>query len=152
MMARIRPARWALLLVVAIALLIGAGILLLAPPQTAALPTGATPLVLRTQPWALWPPSGFGCPMATVTPMRMVRDGEFVAFADEASGNRLPIVWPSGFSARLLDGRAELVRPNGSALARDGDVISNLASSAADNGDILICFDFASAPLVVPSS
>ena len=140
------------MLVVAVALLIGAGILLLAPPQTAALPSGATPLALRTQPWVLWPPSGFGCPMATVTPARMDRDGTIVVFADEASGNRLPLVWPNGFSARLLDGRAELVRPDGSVLARDGDVISRLATAAADNGDILICFDFASAPLVVPSS
>jgi hypothetical protein len=89
--------------------------------------------------------------MATVTPVRMERDGEFVVFVDEASGNRLPLVWPNGFSARLLDGRAELVLPNGSVLARDDAVIDNLASSAADNGDILICLDFASKPRVEPS-
>ena len=147
-----RPARWGVMLLVAIAVLIGAGILLLAPPQAAQLPANATPLVLRTQPWILWPPAGFGCPMATVTPVRMERDGEFVVFADVASGNRVPLVWPNGFSARLVDGRTELVPPNGSVLARDGDVISNLASAAADNGDILICLDFASQPRVEPSA
>ena len=139
------------MLLIAIAVLIGAGILLLAPPQTAALPANATPLAVRTQPWRLWPPAGFGCAMATVTPVRMDRDGEFVVFADETSGNRLPLVWPNGFSARLVDGRAELVSPNGSVLAREGAVISNLATGAADNGDILICLDFASAPRVEPS-
>jgi len=61
------------------------------------------------------------------------------------------LVWPNGFSARLLHGRAELVPPNGSVLAREGAVISNLVSAAADNGDILICFDFASTPRVEPS-
>lgn len=151
MVARVRPARWALLLLVAIAVLIGSGILLLAPPRTAELPANATPLALRTQPWILWPPAGFGCPLASVTPIRMERDGGFVVFADEASGNRLPVVWPNGFSARLVDGLAELIPPNGSVLAREGAVISNLASAAADNGDILICLDFASRPRVEPS-
>lgn len=74
-----------------------------------------------------------------------------MVFADEASGNRLPVVWPTGYSARVLDGRAELVPPNGSVLARDGDVISNLASTAADNGDYLICLDFAAKPNVKPA-
>jgi hypothetical protein len=89
--------------------------------------------------------------LAAVTPIRMERDGGFVVFADETSGNRLPVVWPNGFSARLVDGRAELVPPNGSVLAREGAVISNLASAAADNGDLLVCLDFASRPRVEPS-
>ena len=50
-----------------------------------------------------------------------------MVFADEASGNRLQVVWPNGYSARLMNGRAELVPPDGSVLARDGDVISHLA-------------------------
>ena len=74
-----------------------------------------------------------------------------MVFADETSGNRLQVIWPNGYSAWLMNGRAELVPPNGSVLAREGDVISNLSGSAADNGDILICFDFASKPLVEPS-
>lgn len=63
-------------------------------------------------------------------------------------GERMSVVWPSGFSARLVNGRAELVAPDGSVLARERDVISNLAGGAADNGDILICFDFDTMPLV----
>jgi hypothetical protein len=47
---------------------------------------------------------------------------------------------------RYLDGRAELVTPDGEVLARDGNVISNLAGSAADNGDILVCISAASLP------
>ena len=61
---------------------------------------------------------------------------------------RASIVWPSGFSARFLHGRADLVSPDGSVLAREGDVISNLAGGAADNGDILVCIDFAMRPRV----
>lgn len=143
--------RWAVGLLVAVALVAGAAVWLLGPSQSAALPANAAPLVLRTQPWRIWPPSGFSCPMAALTPIRVERDGGSMVFADEASGNRGPVVWPNGYSAWLMNGRAELVSPNGSVLARDGDVISNLASGAADNGDILICFDFASKPLVRPS-
>jgi hypothetical protein len=89
--------------------------------------------------------------MAALTPIRVERDGGSMVFADETSGKRLQVVWPNGYSARLMNGRAELIPPNGSVLARDGDVISNLAAGAADNGDLLICLDFASKPLVQPS-
>jgi hypothetical protein len=65
---------------------------------------------------------------------------------------RIVLIWPGGYSARLLEGRAELVAPDGSVLAREGDVVSNLAGGAADDGSILLCFDFASKPGVEPSS
>ena len=63
-------------------------------------------------------------------------------------GERVSLEWPHGFSARLLDGRAELVYPNGVVLARERDVISNLTGAAAGNGDIHICFGPASRPQV----
>ena len=34
------------------------------------------------------------------------------------------MVWPRGFSAWLRDGETEIVAPDGSAIAREGDVIS----------------------------
>ena len=74
-----------------------------------------------------------------------------MVFADEASESRLPVVWPNGYSARLVDGRAELIPPDGSVLAREGDVISGLAAGAADDGDLLVCVDAASKPVVEPS-
>jgi hypothetical protein len=64
--------------------------------------------------------------MALLTPSRG-RDGVSMVFADEASGNRLPVVWPSGYSARQRTA-APNWSPDGSVLARDGDVISGLAS------------------------
>ena len=148
--AVMRLARWALGLLVVVALVAGVAVFLLVPYQPASLPTGAVPLTLRTQPWKLWPLS-FGCPMAALTPIRVERDGVSMVFADEASGNRVQVVWPSGYSARLMNGRAELLPPDGSVLAREGDVISGLAYGAADNGDLLVCLDGASKPVVEPS-
>ncbi len=71
-----------------------------------------------------------------------------MVFTRAESGERYTVVWPHGFSARLLDDRAELVYPDGSVLARERDVISNLAAGEADNGDTLVCFDLAAKPLV----
>jgi hypothetical protein len=135
-------------LLVAVAVVGGAAVWLLGPSRPALLPANAEPLALRTQPWRAWPPTGFGCGMAALTPIRVERDGTSMVFADEASGNRLQVVWPNGYSAWLMNDRAELVPPNGVVLAREGDVISNLSGNAADNGDILICFDLASKPMV----
>jgi hypothetical protein len=146
----VRLARWVLSLLVAVVLVVGLAVWLLGPSRPAVLPANALPLTLRTQPWKLWPLS-FGCGLAALTPIRVERDGVSMVFADEASGKRLQVVWPNGYSARLVDGRAELVPPDGSVLARDGDVISNLAAGAADNGDLLVCIDAASEPVVEPS-
>jgi hypothetical protein len=144
-------ARWALGLLVAVAFVVGLAVYLSGLSKPTVLPVDAVPLTLRTQPWRLWPFS-FGCGMAALTPIRVERDGVSMVFADEASSNRLQVVWPNGYSARLLNGRAELVQPDRSVLARDGDVISGLASGAADNGDLLVCLDAASKPVVKPAS
>lgn len=137
-------------MLVGVALVVGVVVWLLGSSQPTVLPADAVPLTLRTQPAKLWPFS-FGCGMAALTPIRVERDGVAMVFADEASGNRVQVVWPNGYAARLMNGRAELVPPDGSVLARDGDVISGLASGAADNGDLLVCLDAASKPVVEPA-
>ncbi len=79
-----RLARWALGLLVAVALVAGVAVFLLVPYRPASLPAGAAPLTLRTQPWKIWP--SFGCAMAALTPIRVERDGVSMVFADEAGG------------------------------------------------------------------
>ncbi len=71
-----------------------------------------------------------------------------MVFMRAETGEHYTVVWPHGFSARLLDDRAELVYPDGSVLARERDVISNLAAGEAENGDTLACFDLAAKPVV----
>ena len=136
------------LLLVTAALLVGIVVLVLGSPSPAELPPGASPLALLTQPARLWPPRGFGCPTAQVLPIRVERDGAAMVFAVAEGGERVSVVWPPGFSARLLNGRAELVAPEGYVFAAQGDVISNLEGGAADNGDILVCISFASHPQI----
>ena len=72
--------------------------------------------------------------------MRLVRDGPSLAFDLVDDGRRVPIVFPYGFAGRLVSGRAELVTPEGVVLAQEGDVLSGLGGSSADNGDLVVCF------------
>jgi len=86
--------------------------------------------------------------MAGVAPVRVEVDGGAMVFERADGAHLVSLVWPYGYSARLLDGNGELVAPDGTVLAQQDQVISNLAGSSADNGDIVICFDMASRPLV----
>ena len=110
------------------------------PTTPAPLPSGATQLQLLTQ-----APPGInigpgGCPTALMSPVRVQRSGDVLSFVDATTGERRRLSWPAGFSARVLDGRAELITPLGNVYAREGDVLSNLIGGAGDNADMLVRF------------
>ena len=110
-----------------------------APTSPAPLPSGATSLILRTQS----PPAlslDHTCPLALVRPVVVKLDREAVLFVSQADGAPINLIWPAGFSARLLAGRAEIVTPFGNVYARDGDVLAKLGGATLDNGDLSICF------------
>jgi hypothetical protein len=88
--------------------------------------------------------------MALVPELRVGRKADEMVFMLASDEHQVVVVWPPGFSARLVNGRAELVTPSGEVLAREGDIITNLSGVAADNGDTLVCLDFASRPRVIP--
>lgn len=135
--------------VLASAFAVGAVFLVLSMPRPASLPPGAAPLTISTQQSTIWPPAGWGCPAAQVADLRIERADDHLLFFIQEDGLQVEVVWPAGFSARLLNGRAELIGPDGRVFASEGEVVSNLEGSAGANGEVIVCISFASRPFIV---
>jgi hypothetical protein len=129
--------RIAVIAVAIVAVFLGASWLL--APREVPLPEGATPLTLRTQPAPLIPIS-LGCPLALLAPVTVSHDAGTMTFLSELTNEPIDIAWPNGWSARLLNGRAELVRPDSRVLARDGELIRDrVIGGINDDGTFLVC-------------
>ncbi len=104
-----------------------------APARSPApLPSGATALTLPTAAPEAVIPVHWACPGNTVQPSKVVRHGEAVVFILQTTGQPIDLVWPRGFSARLLNDRAEVVAPDGTVVLREGDVFSDIISGVPD--------------------
>jgi hypothetical protein len=107
----------------------------------APLPSDASHLDLATQPGIALPV--FGCAAGLVPPVRLEREGEAVLFVNVESGRVRELVWPSGYSAWLRNGQAQLVNHDGAIIAQEGDVIVNLGAVGRD-----LCLDFGWSPQI----
>lgn len=126
-----------LIVVVSVAALLAASWLL--TPREVPLPAGATALKLETQHPPVFPIM-LGCPLALLSPVTVSHDRVAMAFLSEATKTAVKIAWPSGWSARLVGGKAELVKPDAVVFAREGDLIRNrLVGGRADDGTFLVC-------------
>lgn len=117
-------------------LMVLAALLLSARPR-GTLPPGATSLALAVEDPATPRPSGavWACRMANAGPVRVARDNGELIFMSLDGRAQVPLVWPRGFSARLVNRRAELVARDGSVLAREGDVLNKLGGGLGAVGD-----------------
>lgn len=120
-----------------IAILIVAALLVV--PGNLPSPAGSTRLRLRTQPGPFMPFT-LGCPAVLLAPVIVRRDGDAMVFVGEATGRAVDVAWPSGWTARVTNGRAELIEPFGRVFAREADVISNrLTGGIGVDGVFSIC-------------
>jgi hypothetical protein len=97
----------------------------------------ALPLGLAVEDPAPHLPAGaqWACALAEALPVRPAQDGQTLVFISLEGKHTVDLVWPRGFSARLLDGRAELIGRDGSVIARDGDVLGGIGGGVGSTGD-----------------
>ncbi len=127
--------RWILGSVVVVVVLLALAVWRFSPlspgPTT---PAGATPLHIATEQAHLIP--NLGCPLALLAAIRLEVVGDDLITVSLNTGERISIVWPSGWTAWRLDGRAELRGRDGSLIAREGDVLADQFGGGVGTDDV----------------
>ncbi len=100
-----------------------------------ALPAGATRLHIATE----RPSTTFGCPAALLAPARVTTSGDDLVLVTVETGETVPVVWPAGFAAWRVDGRAVVADPWGSVVGREGDVLDSLSGGFGLDDAFHIC-------------
>ena len=101
------------------------------------LPPGATPLALATAPAHLMPT--MGCSTAALKPARVAVAGDELVLVPELGGKPIKVVWPTGWVAWRLAGRAELVSHDGTVVGREGDIVEGFGGGVGTDDAFHVC-------------
>jgi len=80
-----------------------------------------------------------GCPAALLLPVRVATSGDDLIVLSEATGEQVPIVWPSGWAAWRINGRAVLVARDGSLVGREGEVLEGYGGGIGVDNACHVC-------------
>ena len=100
-----------------------------------ALPAGSARLNFATATPSLF----LACPTALLAPVRVASSDDDLVLVSVASGEPLPVVWPGGFAAWRIDGRAVLAGPYGDIIGREGDELDHLGGGLGADDIFQVC-------------
>jgi hypothetical protein len=66
------------------------------------------------------------CHQAILEPLVVGRSGDRLTFTGATSGHASTVIWPHGFTARVIDGKGALLDPSGTVIGREGDTLTDL--------------------------
>jgi hypothetical protein len=122
-------------LLAALVVVVAAVVVALAPLWTGPpLPASATRLHIVTD-----SAPRLGCMAALLAPVRIAASDDDLVLVSVESGERVQVVWPSGFAALRVDGRAVLVGPYGNVIGWEGDVLDDLGGGGGPDGLFYVC-------------
>lgn len=100
-----------------------------------AMPSEATRLHIATQ----RPVFVSGCTTAALAPAIVATEGDELILIGVESGATIAVVWPAGFGAWRIDGRAVVADPWGGVVGREGDIVTGLGGGSGTDGAFYIC-------------
>jgi hypothetical protein len=80
-----------------------------------------------------------GCPTAELLPARIAVVGDALVLVPQTGGDPLNVVWPAGWAAWRLSGRAELVSRDGTVVGREGDLVSGFGGGVGADDAFHVC-------------
>ena len=100
-----------------------------------ALPAGAERLHITTAA----PNLNMGCATALLSPVRVSTDGDSLTLVVVELGEPVRVVWPAGFGAWRIDGKAVVADPWGSVVGREGNVLDGFGGGYGSDDVFHIC-------------
>ena len=80
-----------------------------------------------------------GCPTALLAPARVAVAGDELVLVPESGGEPIKVVWPTGWVAWRLAGRAELVSREGTLIRREGDIVEGFGGGVGTDDAFHVC-------------
>jgi hypothetical protein len=74
------------------------------------------------------------CNQALLEPLVVGRTGDWLTFTGATSGHAAAVVWPHGFTARIIDGKGALLDPSGAVIGREGDTLTDVGGGSSGDG------------------
>jgi hypothetical protein len=72
-------------------------------------------------------------------PARIAVDGDALVLLSEPGAEPVKVVWPAGWAAWRVNGRAELVSRNGRLIGREGDLAPSFGGGIAEDDAFHVC-------------